>query len=65
MNKSSENAAIFCDFGASATCYGCAENVGIVPIVVLELEFGDVQREVFAADLVEATHDQKPSIVAV
>jgi hypothetical protein len=34
-----------------------SENVGIEPIVVAELKFGDVQRHVFCADLVEAPDD--------
>src|SRR5262245_50325498 len=42
---------------ASAACYRGTEDVGIVPIVVAKFEFSDVQRQVFTADLMEATHD--------
>ena len=53
--------------GVSAPRYGGAENVKIVPIVVPELEFRDVQRQIFAADLVERAHDtalqQRPKAV--
>jgi hypothetical protein len=49
---------------ASASCYSCAEDIGVVPIVVAELEFGDVQREILLADLVIAAHnaalDERP-----
>jgi hypothetical protein len=34
-----------------------SENVGVQPIVVPELEFGNVQRQIFVADLVEAAHN--------
>src|SRR5438045_3469839 len=37
----------------SASLNRCSKNVGIEPIVVAELKFGDVQRHIFAADLVE------------
>ena len=33
------------------------ENVVIHPVVISELKFRDVQREIFSADLVEAAHD--------
>jgi len=50
-----ESASVFCGHcGASATTYGRAENVGIVPVVVAEFEFRDIERQIFAADLVEA-----------
>jgi hypothetical protein len=33
-----------------------SENIGVVPIVVSELKFSDVERHVFGADLVERAH---------
>ena len=33
-----------------------AENIRVLSVVVAELEFGDVEREIFAADLVIAPH---------
>jgi hypothetical protein len=48
-----------------------SEDVRIFSIIVAELEFSDIQRHVFAADLVESADtprlkiDQKPSIVFV
>jgi hypothetical protein len=54
----SENASVFCGFFCvSAPRYCGLENVVVHPIVVPELEFRDVQRQIFAADLVEAAHD--------
>lgn len=41
---------------ASAPCYGVTENVGIVAVVVTELELRDVQGQIFAADLVIGAH---------
>jgi hypothetical protein len=63
-----ENASVFCgSFGVSAPTYGRAEDVRIVPIVVSELKFRDVQRQILAADLVEAAHDaafqQRPEAI--
>jgi len=37
---------------ASAPCYRSRKRIGIATIVVAELKFGDVQRQIFAADLV-------------
>jgi hypothetical protein len=37
----------------SATTYGRSEDVRIVPIVVSEFEFRDIQRQIFTADFVE------------
>ena len=55
--------------GVSATTYGRTEDVGIITIVVPEFELGHVQRQIFAADLVEAAHDaalqQRPEAVVV
>lgn len=54
-------------YGVSATCYRGSEDVGVLPIVVAPFEFGDIQRKVFAADLVIAAHDaalqQRPKAV--
>jgi hypothetical protein len=53
-----ESASVFCGSScASAPRYGGSEDVGIIPIVVSELEFRDVQRQIFPADLVERAHD--------
>src|SRR5579872_3712838 len=43
---------------ASAACYRCLENVRVVTVVVLELRFGDVEREVLPADVVERADDR-------
>src|SRR5712692_2323551 len=42
---------------ASAACYRRPEDIGVVPMVVAELKFRDVQGQVLAADLVIAAHD--------
>jgi hypothetical protein len=44
-------------FFLSASLNRRAENVRIVPMVVAELKFCDVQRHVFGADLVERADD--------
>jgi hypothetical protein len=44
-------------FCVSAARYRGAENVGVVSVVISELEFGNIQRQIFAADFVEAAHD--------
>src|SRR5947209_7838209 len=41
----------------SACCYRGSENVGVMPVVVAELKFRDVQRQIFFADFVERTDD--------
>ena len=46
-----------CQNFISAPPQCCAENVLVLPIVVAELELGNVQRQVFGADLVVAAHD--------
>jgi len=38
-----ENAVVSSYFGASATCYRCAENVRVKPMIVSELKFRDRQ----------------------
>jgi hypothetical protein len=38
---------------ASAACYRDPENIGVVAVVISELELGNVQRHVLGADLVE------------
>jgi hypothetical protein len=42
---------------ASAACYRSLEDFGVVWIVVAELEFRDVERQIFGADLVERADD--------
>src|SRR5258708_39199022 len=34
-----------------------SENIGVLTVVVAELELGNIERKVLFADLVEATHD--------
>ena len=34
-----------------------SENIGIEPVVIAELKFSDVQRQILFADLVIAAHD--------
>jgi len=63
-----ENAPVFSRaFCASAYCYGRTENVGVLPVVVAPLEFRDVERQIFGADMVEATHNaalqQRPEAI--
>jgi hypothetical protein len=62
-----ENAYAFFWDGASATTYGRAEDVRVIPIVISELEFSDIKRQIFATGFVEATHDaplqQRPKTV--
>ncbi len=53
----SENAsASFGPSCVSAQPYGRTENVGVISVVIAPFELGNVQREIFAADFVEATH---------
>src|SRR4051794_14999626 len=42
---------------ASADCYRLPEDIGVVPVVVAELKFRDVQRQILGADLVERADD--------
>src|SRR5579862_9480165 len=42
---------------ASAASYGGPEDVFVEPIVVLELEFSDVQRQILGADFVERANN--------
>jgi 1,4-dihydroxy-2-naphthoate octaprenyltransferase len=52
-----ENVAVFCGpFGVSATCYSRAEHVGRFPLIVAELKFRHVERQIFGADFVERAH---------
>jgi hypothetical protein len=57
------------DSSVSATCYGCAEDIGVGAVVIAKLKLRNIERHVFAADLwnVPTTPrlkiDQKPSIV--
>ena len=41
----------------SASLDRCPEDIGIIPIVVAELKFRDIKRQIFLADFVEAPHD--------
>jgi hypothetical protein len=41
---------------ASAHCYRRSENIGIGAVVIAELKFRDVQRQIFLADFVECAH---------
>src|SRR5579863_3772597 len=42
---------------ASACCYRCPEDVGVIAVVVAELEFCDVDRQVLARDVMEHADD--------
>jgi hypothetical protein len=35
----------------------CSEDIRVLAIIIAELEFGDIEREIFLADLVKASHD--------
>ena len=52
---------------ASAHCYRVLENIGVQSVVITELKFRDVQRQVLPADLVEAAHNpalqQRPEAI--
>jgi hypothetical protein len=64
ISSHSESAAVSSKIGASAPSYGRAEDVRVVPIAISPSELGNVQLQIFAADLVKASHDaQKPSII--
>jgi hypothetical protein len=52
-----ENAVVSSEIGASATTYGRSEDVWIIRVVITELEFRDVQRQIFATSFAEAAHD--------
>src|SRR5260370_38075227 len=51
----------------SAASYRSREDIGIVAVIVAELEFGDVERQILFADLMErpdhATLDERPETV--
>jgi len=55
----------------SASCYGCAEDILIEPMVVPKLKLRHVERKVFFANLMKCPNyttlkiDQKPSMVLV
>ncbi len=51
----SERASAFCS--VSAPCYGRAENVRVVPVVIPPFDLRNIQREIFPAELVIAAHD--------
>jgi len=50
INSKAEYAAVFGSSGVSASCYGRPEDIGIQPVVVLELRFSDVERQVLRAN---------------
>jgi hypothetical protein len=41
------------DSSVSATCYGCAEDIGVGAVVIAKLKLRNIERHVFAADLLE------------
>lgn len=53
----SENASASLRDGASATRYGCTEDIGVVPVVVAELKLRNVKRQIFSPNFVECAHD--------
>lgn len=64
--KTAAYKCVWCEFSpeadtsippASETCYSEPENVRVVPVVVPELRFRDVQRQVLGRDLVIAADD--------
>jgi hypothetical protein len=48
-----ENVSAFPGIDTSATCYTRSENVCVLPIVVPKFKIGNVEQNVFGADLVE------------
>src|ERR1700683_2613348 len=42
---------------ASASCYRRSENVFVLAVIVTELEFRKVRREILLGDMVETAHD--------
>lgn len=44
-------------FCGSASCYGRPENIVVFPVVIGELELGNVERKVFGTDLMIGAHD--------
>jgi hypothetical protein len=60
----SENASAFGSACVSAATYGRAENVMVAPIVIAKFEFGNIERQIFAVDLVissdNAALDERP-----
>src|ERR1700674_488238 len=50
MSQEPEAVASLC---ASASCYRDSEDIGIVPVVIPELDLRNVQRQVLGADLME------------
>jgi len=65
---SAEYASVFCgSSGVSATRYRRTEDVGVFSVVIPKLKLGDVERQIFTADFVEASHDaalqQRPEAI--
>lgn len=52
-----ENAAVSSFSGASAPCYGVSEDVGVVPVIIAELELRDIEVRVLLADPMEGADD--------
>jgi hypothetical protein len=50
---SAENVSTALRIDASALCYRRAEDIHVLPVVVAELKFSNVQRHIFGADFVE------------
>jgi hypothetical protein len=57
-----ESASVFWQSGVSR--YGSTENIRVIPIIISEFEFRDTQRQIFAADLMEAPHDAASSSIS-
>ncbi len=54
---SPENVSTAPGIDASATCYSGAENVRVFPVIISELKFRDVKRQIFFTDFVERAHN--------
>jgi hypothetical protein len=51
------DAEAFASSDASASCYRCPEDVGIVAIVESERELREIERQIFLAYVMVGTHD--------
>jgi hypothetical protein len=62
-----ETADAFSGNDVSAPRYSGTEDIGVIPVIVAEFEFRNVQRQILAADLVESAHDtafnQRPEAI--
>ena len=52
-----QQAKILCLASSSASTYRGSKNIRVLPIVVAELKLRNIERQIFAADLVEATNN--------